>query len=62
MKHSRPFHCPVTYSSDLWVINEETGMVLREAIVMETRMLEALRAGKADTVVLIEGGQMCPAM
>lgn len=27
-------------------------MALREAIVMETRMLEALRAGKADPVVL----------
>lgn len=27
-------------------------MGLREAIVMETRMLEALRAGKADLVVL----------
>lgn len=31
-------------------------MGLREAIVMETRMLEALRAGKADPVVLTEGG------
>lgn len=36
-------------------------MALGEAIVMETRMLEALRAGKGDTVVLTEGGQMCSA-
>lgn len=27
-------------------------MALREALVMETRMLEALGAGKGDTVVL----------
>lgn len=28
-------------------------MALREALVMETRMLEALGAGKGDTVVLL---------
>lgn len=69
MKHPEALPLPshqslfqfVVYASDLWAINKETGHGPGEAIVMETRMLEALRAGKGDTVVLTEGGQMCSA-